>query len=109
MPKESELRKLSEEQKATVLGWIDEGTTLREIIERMAKPGPEGFGIRTNLGTLSRMAGLWRSEQLLTARPEEAERARALLQSEEESVAFQKATIAVLQQRLFESAMKSRD
>jgi hypothetical protein len=93
----------------TVLGWINDGTTLREIIERMDKPEPEGFGIKTNLGTLSRMVGLWRSEQLLKARPEEAERARALLKSEADSIAFQKATIAVLQQRLFESAVESRD
>lgn len=109
MPKESELKKLDEEQKATVLGWIDDGRSLREIIERMEKPAPEGFGIKTNLGTLSRMIGLWRSEQLLKARPEEAEQARELLKSEEESIEFRKATIAVLQQRLFESAMKCRD
>lgn len=81
MPKESELRKLSEEQKATVLGWIDDGLTLREIIERMAKPGREGFGIRTNLGTLSRMAGLWRSEQLLKARPEECTCETSIIES----------------------------
>jgi hypothetical protein len=109
MPKQSELKRLSEQQKATVLGWIDDGVTLREAIEKIAKPQPEGFEIRTNLGTLSRVIGLWRSEQLLKARPEEAERARALLKNDEDSIAFQRATITVLQQRMFESAMKSRD
>lgn len=109
MAKESELRKLSEDRKATVLDWIDEGTSLREVIQRMDRPEPEGFGIRTNLGSLSRMVALWRSEQLLKARPEEAERARAILRSEEETITFQKATIAVLQQRLFESASSCRD
>lgn len=105
MKKETELKGLTEEQKATVLAWLDAEEPLRSIVEKLAKAEPEGFGVVTNIATLSRMAALWREERLLSGRPEQAERARALMVREEESVEFQRATISVLQRRLFESAI----
>ena len=108
MSKESELKRLSEDQKELVLTWVNEGEALRAVVERIAKPEPEGFGVVTNPATLSRFVDVWREEQLLMARPIRVGQAEAFLLKQEEALRFQRATISVLQQRLFESAMECR-
>ena len=49
----SNLESLPAEAQAQIIAWLDVEPR-RRIVERIAKPAPEGFGIRTHVTTLAR-------------------------------------------------------
>src|SRR5688572_29736147 len=67
----SELKNLTSEQVAMVMEWM-EAMTLKVVVQKIAKPAPEGFGIRTSDSALSRLARRVQREELLKFRSEDA-------------------------------------
>ena len=53
MPRKSTLDPLTEDQKAQLYDWLLE-MPAEKVLERIARPAPDGFGIKTHLTTLRR-------------------------------------------------------
>src|SRR4051812_20071494 len=103
MNNHSELKSLSAEQVGQVLEWMGR-MKLEEVVAKLAKPEPEGFGIRTSDSALSRLGKRAQRAECLVARAELAEEARGFVAGEMSEVDFGKASLAVLKQRLFETS-----
>lgn len=92
------LDQLNPEQRALLLSWLDLYPT-REVLERVATPPPEGFGIQTHITSLRRFYEY-------AQRDLEAEVKEAALQSSncELSLMLERATSALLLRRAFSLA-----
>ena len=96
-PNPSPLANLSTEQQEQLLAWL-ELHPMREVLEKVAAPAPDGFGIKTHPTTLRRFFARHRA----TVPEENSELANDLLKSIETSSKFDSATAHSVRHIAFE-------
>ena len=96
-PNPSPLADLSTEQQEQLLAWL-ELHPMREVLEKVAAPAPDGFGIKTYPTTLRRFVARHRA----TTSNENSELATELLKSLERSTNIDSATSHSVRQIAFE-------
>jgi hypothetical protein len=97
----SPLAELSKEDHATLITWL-ERNPVKDVINMVARPKPEGFGIKTHITTLRRFYARYEQQQ----RQEDYELAKELSKTPPlEAAAIREATIVTLQKRAFDMAI----
>ena len=102
-PNPSPLDSLNQEQRDQLFSWL-ELHKVSEVLQLVARPAPEGFGITTYDMTLRR----WHRREKLARRPEDLQLARDILADASEPGAFDQATAATLRHVAFELANSPR-
>src|SRR5436190_7008680 len=92
----SPLAGLTETQQATLYGWL-ERMPPDQVLERLAKPAPEGFGIETHRNTLRRFYTRYQN----SIKDDEELAAEILMEPQPDKTAFTKATTATVEKIAF--------
>ena len=92
------LDQLTPDQQATLLAWIDEGPTMQAVVQKVAAPPPDGFGIQTHVTSLRR----FHARQQLKERVADLDLARELAQGQGTGPTFLAAAETMLAEKAFQ-------
>src|SRR5436190_2341513 len=96
----SPLAQLSDDEQLTLISWLEK-KPVKDVLDMVALPKPQGFGIKTHRNTLQRFYARYEHQQ----RREDYDLAKELVQTPpSDSADLRKATLLKLQKMAFDLA-----